>query len=70
MPARLRRITAAELMAAIVAAIVIGLLGTGLGLAAVRVEHDQPKAPLKMIGPAEDPPTLNRDRRRLRDIVP
>ena len=51
-PLRLQRWTAAEVLAALIAALVIAVLGTGLGVAAVHVNNNQPsQTPLHIIHP-------------------
>jgi hypothetical protein len=63
-----RRFTAAEVAAALVAAVAIALLGTGLGFAAVRGQHDPAPTPLKIVHPDDDARFLQRG--HLREIVP
>jgi hypothetical protein len=50
---RLTRLTAAEIVAALIAAIVIAVLGTGLGIAAVHVNDQPSQTPLQIIHPAD-----------------
>jgi hypothetical protein len=66
---RVRRYGAAEACFVLVAALLIGSLGTGLGLAAARLQSspDGPHAPIhKIVRPLDDAqPALNRDRTML-----
>jgi hypothetical protein len=68
-PARRRPTSFAEAAFALFVVLVIALLGTGLGLAAAAVQHDDTAQPAridKIVSPFdEDTPALNRDRKRL-----
>jgi hypothetical protein len=65
---RLRALSLAE--AAVLAAVLLVtvLAGTGLGVAAVRIDGgDDPRSPLGAVYPDPAPPVLNRDRARMLD---
>jgi hypothetical protein len=66
---RLRRYSPAEACFVLFAALLIGSLGTGLGLAAARLQGESSTSHpriAKIVRPLEDsPPVLNRDRRLL-----
>ena len=63
---RIRRYGAAEACFYVVAALLVALLGTGVGLGAARLQDDSSPShrPIqKIVRPLEDgPPLLNRDR--------
>ena len=65
------RIRRADVIAFVILAILVGSVGTGLGVAAARVRssgHSQP-APLRMIiRGGNDVPSIQRDRVRLREM--
>jgi hypothetical protein len=69
---QIRRITLAEAFFAAVAVALIATFGTGLGVAASRLDGDSsPKRPLQIVRPVDDRPGLNRDRERFeRRVVP
>jgi hypothetical protein len=66
---RIRRYSGAEACFALFAALLIGLLGTGIGLAAARLQDGPSEShrPIhKIVRPLEEsPPLLNRDRAHL-----
>ena len=63
---RIGRITAVELAALAAALVAVVLLGTGLGVAAVRIERGPgQEGPLRIRPAADPPPMLNRDRQQL-----
>ena len=65
---RLRALTLGEAAAVAAALVATAVLGTGLGVAAVRLDGgSRPETPLRAGYPNEDAPLLNRDRARLLD---
>jgi hypothetical protein len=63
-----RRLQVADVVAILILAVFVGVLGTGLGVAAARVRSTSPpeRGPLRLIlRPANDVPSIQRDRVRL-----